>query len=85
MLPSFFLSLEKGTCLKERKKTHKPKRGMGEEDTQGPHLHEQDFGRTIRGTGGLSSAPEPSPEHVSRAIFVQDCFFFGFFVGVVGD
>ena len=34
---------------KERKKTDKPKRGMGEED---PHLHEQDFGRTIRGTGG---------------------------------
>ena len=35
----------------KRKKTDKPRRGMGEED-RGPHLHEQDFGRTIRGTGG---------------------------------
>ena len=36
---------------KERKQTtHKRDRGGG----QGPHLHEQDFGRTIRGTGGLS-------------------------------
>ena len=36
---------------KERKKENRhAKRGMGR--GQGPHLHEQDFGRTIRGTGG---------------------------------
>ena len=35
----------------ERKKENRhAKRGMGR--GQGPHLHEQDFGRTIRGTGG---------------------------------
>jgi hypothetical protein len=38
---------------KERKKTDKPRRGMADGGGgQGPHLHEQDFGRTIRGTGG---------------------------------
>ena len=39
-------------CIeKERKKENRhAKRGMGR--GQGPHLHEQDFGRTIRGTGG---------------------------------
>ena len=36
--------------LKERKKTDTPNEGWDE--GQGPHLHEQDFGRTIRGTGG---------------------------------
>ena len=37
--------------MKERKQTTQTRdRGGG----QGPHLHEQDFGRTIRGTGGLS-------------------------------
>ena len=37
--------------LKELKKENRQtKRGMG--GGQGPHLHEQDFGRTIRGTGG---------------------------------
>ena len=36
----------------KKKENRQPKRGMGEEDRQGPHLHEQDFGRTIRGTGG---------------------------------
>ena len=39
---------------KERKKTDNPNEGWGRWRThgQGPHLHEQDFGRTIRGTGG---------------------------------
>ena len=37
----------------ERKKTDTPNEGWDEDsDGQGPHLHEQDFGRTIRGTGG---------------------------------
>ena len=36
-----------GAGLKERKQTQTRDRGGG----QGPHLHEQDFGRTIRGTG----------------------------------
>ena len=38
----------------ERKKENRqPKRGIGEEDrVHTLHLHEQDFGRTIRGTGG---------------------------------
>ena len=35
---------------KERKQTN-PDEGWGRTG-QGPHLHEQDFGRTIRGTGG---------------------------------
>ena len=41
------LSRSWGRSQKERKKTDNPKRGG-----KGPHLHEQDFGRTIRGTGG---------------------------------
>ena len=36
--------------LKRKKENRHAKRGMGR--GQGPHLHEQDFGRTIRGTGG---------------------------------
>ena len=36
---------------KERNETVPTRDGGG---GQGPHLHEQDFGRTIRGTGGLS-------------------------------
>ena len=34
---------------KERKQTNQTRDGG---EGQGPHLHEQDFGRTIRGTGG---------------------------------
>ena len=36
---------------KERKKTDNPNEGWGRTGGQGPHLHEQDFGRTVRGTG----------------------------------
>ena len=35
---------------RKKKENRHAKRGMGR--GQGPHLHEQDFGRTIRGTGG---------------------------------
>ena len=39
-----------GALGKRKKENRHAKRGMGR--GQGPHLHEQDFGRTIRGTGG---------------------------------
>ena len=43
---------------------------MGEEDRQGgPHLHEQDFGRTIRGTSGallLLTRGWPTSNHLAR-------------------
>ena len=37
---------------KERKKENRQTQTRDGEGGQGPHLHEQDFGRTIRGTGG---------------------------------
>ena len=47
---------------KERKKENRhAKRGMGR--GQGPHLHEQDFGRTIRGTGVRWGSPAPDKGH----------------------
>ena len=44
--------VEYGNVKKERKNRRTQTRDGG--GGQGPHLHEQDFGRTIRGTGGLS-------------------------------
>ena len=38
--------------VSRKKENRQPKRGIGEEDRVPTYLHEQDFGRTIRGTGG---------------------------------
>ena len=55
-----------GCHLVPKKENRQPKRGMGR--GQGPHLHEQDFGRMIRDTGERewgahrdTEAPTPSP------------------------
>ena len=56
--------LERGEKKKQSRQTQTRDGGGG----QGPHLHEQDFGRTIRGTGGalLVPGPGPAPELLTR-------------------
>ena len=42
------------------------RKGGGQGDRDGPHLHEQDFGTSIRGTGG---SPAPDKGHDRLAAF----------------
>ena len=60
------------TRKKERKKTEEQTSDRG--GGQGPHLHEQDFGRTIRGTGGALLLLTGPPDKGATSRFFASFF-----------